>query len=213
MIPWQITLKPLCPKLCHPKPKLTWGIPKRKAPLLKGKSERILPPTIEESDCDYLFSEFLIPRHCAKESFHQAFVEGSHMGLMLSTRPKDLNQWISVCCKGRPSEFGWKKHLTTKNEARFFRLMGENMGELFFVEAGSFYIEGRNYLWRADFFTLSRAVIVFGWGWNFHIGGKLFCSRVFFIEGRIFFFGVDFYSEGQKVMTKGIQNYHAFVFF
>jgi len=40
--------------------------------------------------------------------------------------------------------------------------MGENMGELFFVEAGSFYIEGRNYLWRADFFTLSRAVIVFG---------------------------------------------------
>lgn len=126
---------------------------------------------------------------------------------------ESVNQWISVCCKGRPSEFGWKKHLTTKNEARFFRLMGENMGELFFVEAGSFYIEGRNYLWRADFFTLSRAVIVFGWGWNFHIGGKLFCSRVFFIEGRIFFFGVDFYSEGQKVMTKGIQNYHAFVFF
>lgn len=107
MIPWQITLKPLCPKLCHPKPKLTWGIPKRKAPLLKGKSERILPPTIEESDCDYLFSEFLIPRHCAKESFHQAFVEGSHMGLMLLTRPKDLNQWISesVCVVrvGRPS--------------------------------------------------------------------------------------------------------------
>lgn len=36
------------------------------------------------------------------------------------------------------------------------------MGELSFVEAGSFYIEGRNYLWRADLFTLSRAVIVFG---------------------------------------------------
>ena len=191
MIPWHITLKPICPKLCHPKPKLTWGIPKRKAPLLKRKSERILPPNHRGkwlfvfwvSDSEALCKGIFPPGLCRR------ITHGPHA----FNTPKgfeSVNQWISVCCKDRPSEWGWKKHLTTKNEARFFRLMGENMGELFFVEAGSFYIEGRNYLWRADFFTLSRAVIVFGWGWNFHIGGENYFVRgVFSLRVELSFLG------------------------